>query len=235
MSIDLHTLSGVYVIDALSPEEAAEFEKHLEQCPACRDEVRELREAAARLGASEAVTPSAHLKARVMAAADKTPQLPPKVRTVGSARRHRWTPRLLSVAAAVVLIVAAGFTFNQIQQHDDQSVMADSVSQVFKATDAHTTAVNTKNGKVVVATSKRLNEMAVDTAGLKKLGAAQVYQLWQIKGGTMTSAGLLKDVATGKSMQMPGVGTKVAITVEPAGGSAQPTTMPFVQVDPRTI
>ena len=77
MSTDLHTLSGAYAVDALSPEEAEEFRKHLDGCPACREEVRELREAAARMGASEAVTPPAHLKANIMLAADRLPQLPP--------------------------------------------------------------------------------------------------------------------------------------------------------------
>ena len=51
MSIDLHTLAGAYAIDALSAEEAREFVKHLEECEACRDEVRELQSAAATLGA----------------------------------------------------------------------------------------------------------------------------------------------------------------------------------------
>ncbi|NUR09976.1 MAG: zf-HC2 domain-containing protein, partial [Nocardioidaceae bacterium] len=69
MTIDLHTLSGAYVLDALSAEEAEEFRLHLEGCAACRDEVRELRQAAAEMGASEALAPPAALRARVLAAA----------------------------------------------------------------------------------------------------------------------------------------------------------------------
>jgi len=78
MTIDLHTLSGAYVLDALSPDEAEEFRLHLEQCQACRDEVRELQQAAATMGAREALTPPAELRARVLAAADRQPQLPPR-------------------------------------------------------------------------------------------------------------------------------------------------------------
>ena len=40
MSTDLHTLSGAYALNALSPEEAEEFRKHLEACAACRQEVQ---------------------------------------------------------------------------------------------------------------------------------------------------------------------------------------------------
>ncbi len=36
-------------------------------------------------------------------------------------------------------------------------------------------------------------------------------------------------------MEMPEAGTQVAITVEPAGGSEQPTTEPIVQVDPGEV
>ena len=41
MSTDLHTLSGAYALHALSSEEAEEFQKHLDACPACRQEVKE--------------------------------------------------------------------------------------------------------------------------------------------------------------------------------------------------
>ena len=94
MSIDLHTLAGAYAIDALSAEEAREFVKHLEECEACRDEVRELQSAAATLGASEAATPPPALRARVLAAADQLPQMPPKVVPIDRARSRRWTARI---------------------------------------------------------------------------------------------------------------------------------------------
>ena len=73
MSNDLHTLSGAYALNALSPDEAREFREHYDLCPACQQEVRDLRDAAARMGASEAMQPPPQLKARVMSAADKQP------------------------------------------------------------------------------------------------------------------------------------------------------------------
>src|ERR1700755_1323715 len=113
MSTELHTLSGAYAIDALTSQEAEQFDKHLEECQACRDEVRELQEAAARLGASEAVAPPAALKARVLAAADQMPQLPPKVPPSGGARPRRWVAWVGAVAAAVVLVAGGIVGVNQ--------------------------------------------------------------------------------------------------------------------------
>ncbi len=140
MSTDLHTLSGAYAVDALSVEEAQAFATHLEECQACRDEVRELQEAAATMGASEAVTPPPALRARVLAAADQLPQLPPKVTPISAAPSRRWTARVLSAAAAVVLVVAAGFAVSQSRQ--DQPSITASTATVFAAQDAHTKTVD---------------------------------------------------------------------------------------------
>ena len=236
MSIDLHTLSGAYSVDALSPDEAAEFRKHLDGCQACRDEVRELQEVAALLGASEAIQPPEHLKAKVMLAADRLPQLPPKVNQRGGARwSPRWTPRILAAAAAVVMIVAAGIGYNQMQQDPDNTMVA-AVAKVFNAPDAHKATVETTNGGVIsVATSPSLNEMAVDTDGLPDLEEGQVYQLWAVADGQATSAGLLDEPDKGAAMEMPGEGIEVSITIEPAGGSEQPTRDPIISVVPSEV
>lgn len=234
MTTELHTLSGAYAIDALSAEEAAAFRTHLDACAACCEEVRELRAAAARMGASEAVAPPEQLKVRVMEAADRTPQLPPKVSPVEVVRSRRWMPRLLSVAAALVLVVGAVFGISQIQG-DDRDTLAAGVSQVFEAPDAHTAEVDTPQGKLRVATSPSKGEMAVDTSDLAALDEEHVYQLWAVVDGSPVSVGLLEDKDAGAHMPMPETGTEVAITVEPAGGSEQPTTDPIVQVDPAAV
>lgn len=234
MSTDLHTLSGAYAIDALSPEEAEEFRTHLSACQVCRDEVRELRQAAAEMGASEALMPPPALRARVLEAAGRQPQQPPKV---GARRDHkrRWQPRLL-VAAAVAVVVAAVGVGVAVTQRPDQPPVSAAVSRVFSAPDAHQATVGTSNGgKVTVATSPRLNEMAVETDALPKLGNEQVYQIWAVHDGAMTSAAVLSNPDAGAAMEMPKPGTQVAITIEPAGGSAQPTSKPIVTVDPASV
>ncbi|HYN16781.1 MAG TPA: zf-HC2 domain-containing protein, partial [Actinomycetes bacterium] len=52
MSADLHTLTGAFAAHALSDTERLAFERHLEACPACAQEVRELQATTARLGSA---------------------------------------------------------------------------------------------------------------------------------------------------------------------------------------
>lgn len=234
MTTDLHTLSGAYAVDALSPHEAEDFATHLEGCQACRDEVRELQEAAARMGASEAISPPPALKARVLAAADQLPQLPPKVTSIRSARSRRWMTWAGAVAAAVVLVAGAIVGINQFSS-EETPVASDSVSQVFSASDAKTTTVDTPQGPVKVAMSADSGQMAVDTDRLHHLSQSRVYQMWAVHNGRATSVGVIENPDAGKVMPIPASGTTVAITIEPEGGSKQPSAKPFVEVDPASV
>lgn len=74
---DLHTLTGAYALGALSDTESGEFTRHMARCRACAQEVRELRETAARLALAVAETPPARMRVRVMAALPEVRQLPP--------------------------------------------------------------------------------------------------------------------------------------------------------------
>lgn len=240
MSTDLHTLSGAYALNALSPAEAEEFRKHLAGCTACCDEVLELRQVAAEMGAIESSQPPADLKARVLAAAAQTPQRPPRVPSVPSVAaekaRRRWAPRMIAAAAAVILVVAGGVVIGNLSQDEPGSNLATGVSQVFNQDDVRTATVDTTNGgRLVVATSATRGEMAVDTSDLKPLSAAQVYQLWTVANDQSKSQGVLNDLNAGKAMPMPAPGTRVAITIEPAGGSEQPTTDPIITLDPTSV
>jgi anti-sigma-K factor RskA len=236
MSIDLHTLAGAYAIDALSPAEAEAFTKHLDECPACRDEVRELQEAAARMGASEATAPPSALKARILAAADQQPQLPPTVTHLDQRPRRRWAPRLAGIAAAVVLLAGAVFGVSRLLDQEEPPVAANPVSQVFTAPDAHVKTVRTSDGHVLrVATSPESGRMALATKSLGRLKDERVYQMWAVHNNRVTSIGVIDNLSRGKVMPIPTSGTTVAITVEPEGGSRQPTSAPIVEMDPRDI
>lgn len=54
---ELHLLTGSYVLDALAGAELTEFEQHLAQCVPCAEEVRCMRETAARLAMATAISP----------------------------------------------------------------------------------------------------------------------------------------------------------------------------------
>lgn len=235
MSTELHTLSGAYALDALSPEEAAAFRKHLEACPACCQEVRELRSAAARMGASEAVAPPPYLKARVLDAANRTPQQPPRVTPIRAARPSRWSPKLVAAAAAAVLVVGTAIGVGVTMGEPEEDLLATGVVEVFTAPDARSVEVDTSHGPLKVATSRSEGEMAVDTSSLVPLDDEHVYQVWTVVAGEPLPVVVLEQPDRGAHMGMPDPGTRVAITVEPAGGSPRPTTEPIAELDPSTV
>jgi|CZKW01.1.fsa_nt_gi hypothetical protein len=92
-----HTLVGAYAMDAVSDSDRAGFEQHLAECRSCREEIRELREATARLAVAAAVVPRPELKARALQAVTHIRQLPPVSGEAGatapgaqSRQRRRW-------------------------------------------------------------------------------------------------------------------------------------------------
>ncbi len=137
-----------------------------------------------------------------------------------------------------MVIVAGAIGISQIGDDgsgERQSLLADGVVRVFDAEDAHKAEMETEiGGKIAVAASPELNQMAVDTDELPPLDADHVYQLWAVRDGAMESVGVLEP-EKGAYMDMPTPDTEVAITVEPRGGSAQPTTEPIMRVNPSEI
>jgi anti-sigma factor RsiW len=246
-SDDVHTLSGAYALDALDPEEAAEFRAHLEGCAACRQEVQELRGAAARMGAVETLRPPPELRARVLAAADRTPQVPPAPRAEGSgvtslrrpspgapARGRRWN-RLAMAAATLVVVGGGAIGVSQVLD-DPPDTAATPAERVFEAADARTLGEPTENGgTLLVAVSPSRDEMAVDTSELPALAGNRVYQLWTLEGEAVESAGVFDEPGGTAAMALPEEGVRVAVTIEPAGGSELPTSTPIVQVEPAAV
>ena len=71
------------------------------------------------------------------------------------------------------------------------------------------------------------------TDGLAPAPAGRTYQVWYLgTDGSATSAGFVSDSSTGAVLLTgdPGTSGGVGITVEPAGGSLQPTTAPVLAV-----
>ena len=73
-----------------------------------------------------------------------------------------------------------------------------------------------------------LREAVVSTTGMASLPSGRVYQVWVISPSGARSAGLLH----GTSLLASAVarGDRIGITVEPAGGTARPTTNPVAVV-----
>lgn len=241
---DLHLLTGAYAADALAGPELAQFERHLERCPACAAEVRELRETAARLGLATAIAPPPAMRDRVLTAAARTRQLPPserKLPALGGARLRR-LPRPLTAAALVAMAAAiavlAVFQARTQHQLDEAQAGNQAVAAVLAAPDARIQTISaTVGGTVTAVTSARDHEGVITTAGMPALPGSRVYQLWVMSGSGARSAGLMRaggSVATAPVLAS-GVqpGDRLGITIEPAGGSSQPTSAPVALIPVR--
>jgi anti-sigma-K factor RskA len=242
-SHELHLLTGAYAVDALTGDELAEFERHLEQCASCAEEVRGLRETAARLALATAIEPPPWMRAQVLEATNQVRQLPPSgVRLItadGHRRRRRLSrrlPRPIAVtamaAAIVVLAILQVGTRHQLQQAQSDN---QTIASVLSASDAHIQLGSSAVGGTVTAViSKRDREAVVTASGMPTPGDARVYQLWVMSGGSARSVGLLPGSSARATSPVLAddvqPGDQLAITIEPAGGTKQPTTNPIVSI-----
>jgi anti-sigma-K factor RskA len=233
MPDDLHVLTGGYVLDAISEAEREEFERHLQNCPTCDAEVRGLRETAARLALACAVTPPARMEQQVLAATYRTRQLPPlpagrprRERRVQPERALRFPHRIAVLAAAASVAAAVALGITQLSaQHQLDHARDTAIARVVTAPDARVEAAGTSaGGNVTVVTSAALREAVVSTSGMASLPSSRVYQVWVMSPSGARSAGLMHGSSLLASSVRPG--DRIGITVEPAGGTTQPTTTP---------
>jgi anti-sigma-K factor RskA len=234
---EVHTLTGAYVCDALGPEERAAFEAHMDQCPECAAEVRELREVAAIMAVAVAERPPASLKAAVDTEIGVTRQVPPVTAEPGAGSASPGGRRRMRAAwsvAAALALVAAGLGWRAInQQHQIDSLNAQNaqITQLLAAPDAAATrAVVTGGGSALIIDSRGLNEAAVSFTDLAGAPSGKTYQLWLMApDGSARSVGLMQASPSRPVLVQGLVGeAKVGMTIEPAGGSPRPTSTPIM-------
>lgn len=235
MSPDIHTSTGAYAADALPPEEREEVERHLAVCPACAEEVAELRAALGRMADATAQPPPPALRERVLAQVSRTPQLPPVTGPAGRrARSLRWwagTPLQVAAAALLVAVVVLGVLLVQHQrQLDDQRHLVAEISSVLNDPNRVVTTKDFASGGrgTAVVSNGEAVFLATD---LPSVAPDRTYQLWVMSPGSTRSAGLLGR-GSGAQLLVPTVrpGEALGVTLEPAGGSPQPTTAPLVTI-----
>ncbi|MFG2454899.1 anti-sigma factor domain-containing protein [Streptomyces sp. NPDC048512] len=249
---DLHSLAAPYALDALETDERRRFERHLRSCERCADEVRALTEDAVRLAWSTAAAPPAALRERVLYAVRTTPQEPaPRERTAHArtvepparARSPRFRPLLAPLAtatAAAALVVASLFavqTARTQESLDQQRAQAREIAHVLAAPDARATGERDARGRGIGVVASATERRAVVTpSGLGTPSGGRVHQLWLMRPeGKPRSLGLFDGdtplIADGLNPDA----TSLAVTVEPHGGSAQPTSQPIVQLALETL
>lgn len=222
---DIHALVGAYAVDALDDVERAAFERHLAECADCRAEVDGLREASSVIGSSVAHEPPSALRDRVLADIATVRPLPP-LTTPARQRAARFRPALVAAAAAVVIAVAGGIVVAEPWADDTSQVQLTAADRIRAAEDAEEFDLRLDGGAAAtVIRSKSLNQAVLVTEDMPAAPDGKVYELWlDHEEVGMVAAGLMEDgddeiVLTGDPATAIGFG----ITVEPDGGSKEPT------------
>lgn len=244
-SDDARSLLGAYAVHAVDASERAAVEELVAADPEAARQLADLTAVAAILGDAVAADPPPALRDAVLSAVATTPQVGPRhaaaespsipdvetpVTDLASRRRPRRT-QWLAIAAAVVVgaAIPTAIAVQQAQRanevEEQQQALADLLTDP-SAVVVHGTLDGGGTATAVMTDSQAL----VSASDLPDPGDEHVYQLWVVSGDEAASAGILAD-AGGSARALTddfSPGDALAITVEPAGGSDQPTTTPVV-------
>jgi len=196
--MDLHDLTAAYALDALDPDEAEAYERHLSQCEECREQLADLNETAGSLAfGTVAPAPPAHLRVAILdaAAAERS--------NVAPLLRRRWVARGLAVAAAAAACVVVGLAVSLSQSSNTRVVTV--ILGANRTATLHITGLSS-------APSGKTYEAWVIPKGTAPRPAAL------FSGGGSTSVHLSGTVPPN---------AVVAVTLERAGGVPAPTTTPI--------
>lgn len=156
--------------------------------------------------------------------------------------QRRWFQRpagyLVAAAAAVALFVGGTFAGQALYgdpSRDFAQEQAAGLAEINAASDSQRASTQTAEGQpATLVWSGELGRSAIIVDDLPALGDEQDYQLWYIGSDGPVSAGTFDSDGSGTAWRVldgtMSAGDAVGVTVEPAGGSDQPTSDPIVAI-----
>lgn len=247
-----YNLLGAYALDAVDAAERRAVDVLLAASPEHHAELASLRATAGALSVLTAVEPPARLREAVLADVRQSRPLPPIVaaddetlddETPGvtplRARRHRrrgswrWAAPLAAAAAAVAVVAWSPWRVPGPDGSTPPSVSsADPVVAVLSSPDAETFTMRMGGQRATVTRSGSLRRAVIQADGMAAPPAGRVYQAWyEEPGGGMRPAGVVRPDADGAvRMVLDGSASGaigVGVTLEPSGGSEEPTGDPL--------
>lgn len=230
----LRELLALHALNALEPEDARAVEALLARSAEARAEYAEFVETTARLGRGVPqfdIAPD--LKTRVLSAVrasdlekPRVPTVTPPQSTVTVNPRARVLPFVLGLAAAAAIAALAVLNLQTSDRLRSLEATQRDLETVLSAPGTRVTVLNAPNtnaaiGRAFVAADGRV----LFSHNLGAAPAAKTWQLWYIPRGESTPRSLGITGSTTAIAQVPANAGAVAISEEPAGGSAQPTTV----------
>lgn len=241
---DLIELAPAYGLDAVDEEHRREIDRAVEQAhPDVRTEfantVRDTRETMAAQSATTAAQPPEHLLSRIMdllpAETDSAAVAPPAPTSLADARARRRNRMLAVVGSAAAAVVIAIGTVTVIQSRSTTSEPV--TAQIMAADDVRTAVAPIETGgSATLVYSKETNAAMLVMNDVTPPESGSVYQMWLIGGSeNPESVGIMDQQAMGPSttavIENLDQAQKLGFTVEPTGGSPQPTSDPFAAID----
>jgi anti-sigma factor RsiW len=222
-------------LDALPDVESREARAHAETCSHCSALLLEYQQLTAQLLTGvPSVTPP-NIEARLRARAQSHPT---RVRVASqSATRGFWQPLLrlprafkLSALAVLLMVLVGGLVVFWPQPVDEQAEFAKLRNQpdVVKVNIKGTERAPDATGQVVI--DPKSNKAYVVVWKLDKLSKDLVYQIWLLRDGGRDNGGLLvvndpREAVVRLQLSQPiSAYREIGLTIEPATGSAGPTT-----------
>lgn len=216
---EIEELLGAYALDAVDAEEADAVDRHLRECPRCRDEVAAHRQTAALLAHTGADAP-AGVWDRIAGSLTETP--PTAARTLpfapAASRRRRLPviPLMASaIAAAAVVVALLGVTVARQNRRLDHLSLTQAATAALVNPAAHKAHLVSVTGSVTVdAVVLPDGRGYIVRDSLPGLDASRTYQLWSLEKAGPVSLGVLgrsPDVVSFRAGHLP---TEMAITAE---------------------
>ncbi|WP_330180109.1 anti-sigma factor [Nocardia sp. NBC_01503] len=233
---DLLELAYPYAIDAVTDGEREEIElrrAHADRLTAAEFDaiVAWVRETMADLSIADSCSPPADLEDRLMRALDRVTVPPPAETARRRTQPHRWY--WLTAAAVVIVAIGMGLGFTVFRSAERPAADVLSAALIDRQPDMTARVVPVSSGgELEIHTSATLSAASVRFLAVPEPPAGHTYQMWLVPlGGTPRSTAVL-DTIVGDPLVMPfqSVDT-LAVTVEPLGGSPQPTTTPIVSLN----
>jgi anti-sigma-K factor RskA len=256
----VHDLAAAYALGALSADEVRQFEAFLATSSEAQREVAEFREVAALLALSQGETaPATDLRERVLARVGEQKIAPVGGAGGPASARLRVSP-LYRGALAASLLIAAGLAWSVTTLRKDVASLRQTIAtreatlaerqRQLEAREATLNAIMEPGVKLYQLTAsgdpdpgvqlfwdQRHNTAIIHGFRLKPVPSGRAYQLWFIKDGKPVPSVTFKPEPSGSAkverIPVPAGGSvsAAAVTVEPEGGSAQPTS-PIILVGP---
>ncbi len=226
---DLLSLATPYALHALTDADIADIDErlrdtHPDVVKAFTSEVRATRETMAATAVATAVDPPPHLRDQLLRQVTQA-----SVRSIQP--RGRWPRAVFAAAAAVTIGLGALGVGLALRPGQTPST----AEQVFAAPDVRTITGEIPGGGIATVVFSRDQDsgfLVMNNVPPPQPGT--VYQMWLVDSEGAHSAGTMDAgaVAPSTTAVIPDLGSSraLAFTVEPPGGSAQPTSPVFAEL-----